>query len=128
MKALIYILLPLLSFFGVFTVITTKSGCGDFRVHQTRSDFGVIISHLDAYKMLNGNYPTQEQGLIALVQRPETESIPKEWVPAYREEPRDGWGNRYLYRFPGSKDPKEPEIISLSLDGVVSEDDMLSQD
>ena len=78
--------------------------------------------------MHGGNYPTEEQGFSALIERSTLPHIPDQWERLHGEEPRDSWGNLYLYRFPGSKNPNEPEIISLGIDGVISEDDMSSQD
>jgi len=65
----------------------------------------------------NGFYPTTEQGLKALVERP---SDAKRWREGgYLEKgvvPKDPWGNDYIYRSPGEND-REYEIISLGRDG-----------
>lgn len=95
-----------------------------------RRDFATLLSFLDAYKM-NGRsgFPTNEQGLKALVERPTAEPLPKEWVQQIPEIPRDPWGIPYRYFFPGTKNPNEPEIISAGPDGIFdTEDDLSSQD
>ncbi len=56
---------------------------------------------LDMYRLDVGRYPTTEQGLIALVEKP---SDVKRWNGPYlRKEavPQDPWYNDYKYRSPG---------------------------
>jgi len=70
-----------------------------------------------------------EQGLKALVERPTSDPLPREWAQALPEIPRDDWRKPYRYQFPGSKIPNEPEIISAGPDGIFgNEDDLSSQD
>jgi general secretion pathway protein G len=61
---------------------------------------------LKLYYLDNGEYPTTEQGLTALVQKPTTEPVPKRWREGgYLEKgkvPRDPWKNPYVYTSPGS--------------------------
>lgn len=94
-----------------------------------RQDFCTLISHLDQYRNLGRSYPTNEQGLKALVERPTTEPLPEDWVQALPEIPLDPWENPYRYQMPGSKKDKEPELISAGPDGIFdNEDDLSSQD
>jgi general secretion pathway protein G len=55
---------------------------------------------LDAYRLDTGHYPSTEQGLNALVVKPNDE--PK-WVGPYLQKavPPDPWGRAYVYRSPG---------------------------
>lgn len=58
-------------------------------------------SALDLYRIDVGRYPTTEEGLRALVQRPQNAG---NWNGPYlrkREVPQDPWGNPYRYRSPG---------------------------
>lgn len=61
---------------------------------------------LKLYCLDNGEYPTTEQGLTALVAKPTIEPIPKRWREGgYLEKgkvPRDPWGNPYVYIAPGT--------------------------
>ena len=65
-------------------------------------------------------YPTTEQGLQALVEKPETGNVPKKWKDCgYLEKsrvPKDPWGNEFIYLSPGLKG--DFDIISYGLDGV----------
>ncbi|MDZ7748679.1 MAG: type II secretion system major pseudopilin GspG [Halofilum sp. (in: g-proteobacteria)] len=70
---------------------------------RAAQDIRAIESALDMYKLDNYQYPTTDQGLEALVERPE--SGPD--APNYRDGgylrnlPEDPWGNRYQYLNPG---------------------------
>ena len=85
---------------------------------------------LDFYKVDNRSYPTTEEGLKALLVKPEDEARAKNWTGPYLQEdalPVDPWGNPYQYEFPpthgGSKD--KPNIWSFGPDGQdATEDDI----
>lgn len=82
-----------------------------------------IEGALQLYKLDNGVYPTTEQGLKALVEKPSVGVIPKKWkIGGYLPKlPEDPWGNPYKYVSPVQKgDYKvEYEITSLGTDGEV---------
>jgi general secretion pathway protein G len=75
---------------------------------------------LKLYKLDNGVYPTTEQGLEALVSKPTTGAIPKNWREGgYLEKgqvPLDPWGRPYVYLCPGIKN-KDFDLKSLGADG-----------
>jgi general secretion pathway protein G len=72
------------------------------------------------YKLDNGSYPTTEQGLQALIERPDTGNIPKKWRDGgyleKRKVPKDPWDNEYVYLSPGVNG--EYDIVSYGSDGV----------
>ncbi|MDM8523379.1 type II secretion system major pseudopilin GspG [Desulfococcaceae bacterium HSG8] len=84
---------------------------------KAKMDIAALDTALKMYKLHNGTYPTTEQGLIALVERPENA---KNWREGgYLEKaklPRDPWGNDYLYLSPGIHGYFD--IISYGADGV----------
>lgn len=65
----------------------------------------------------NGYYPSTEQGLQALVNKPTTGRVPKQFPKAgyLGKIPKDPWGNDYVYISPGSHEPFD--IISFGADG-----------
>lgn len=69
------------------------------RVVKVRQDILAIQSALDLYKLDNGYYPTTDQGLQALVTKPTTAPIPRDWKSdGYLQElPTDPWGLAYQY-------------------------------
>ncbi|WP_341767492.1 type II secretion system major pseudopilin GspG [Burkholderia vietnamiensis] len=68
-----------------------------------RQDIGTIMQALKLYRLDNGSYPTQEQGLAALVTKPTTDPVPNNWMKGgYLERlPNDPWNNSYKYLNPG---------------------------
>lgn len=69
------------------------------RMVKVKQDLMVIQSALDLYKLDNGRYPTTDQGLAALVNKPTTPPIPRNWkADGYLENiPVDPWGENYQY-------------------------------
>ena len=77
----------------------------DARIAAARQDIATIMSALKLYRLDNGRYPTTEQGLRALMQKPSTEPIPNNWKQGgYLEGAsmrKDPWGQDYQYLNPG---------------------------
>lgn len=75
---------------------------------------------LKLFKLDNGFYPSTEQGLKALVEKPTTGRIPKNWKEGgYLEAkkiPPDPWETPYIYISPGVHN-KEYDIVSYGADG-----------
>lgn len=61
-----------------------------------------LATALKLYELDNGNFPTTNQGIDALIQKPTTSPIPPNWNGPYIErKPLDPWGNPYAYASPG---------------------------
>lgn len=90
------------------------------RVTTAKTDISTLEQALRLYYLDNGNYPTTEQGLEALINKPDSEPVPNNWRSGgYLEAssvPKDPWGNEYIYRSPGDEG-RDYEIISLGADG-----------
>lgn len=76
-----------------------------------------LQSAIDLYKLDNGSYPTTDQGMQALVEKPAVGEAPKRWKEGgYIEKvPKDAWGNNYVYISPGVHG--EYDIYSYGADG-----------
>jgi general secretion pathway protein G len=81
-----------------------------------RADVGAIVQALKLYRLDNGFYPSTDQGLMALVQRPTANPVPPNWKQGgYLERlPRDPWGTDYQYLSPGVHG--EIDVYSLGAD------------
>ncbi len=85
------------------------------------------ISHLalalDAFEVDLGRYPTNVEGLRALVEKPASDS--DEWRQPYLSGnvPLDPWGNEYVYRCPGDYNQDGYDLISYGPDGKLGGDD-----
>lgn len=96
---------------------------------QAKADMNTLTSNLLQYKMRAGHYPSQAQGLKALVEQPTSAPKPRRWVKIEGAPLMDPWDNEYVYKYPGTKNKNEPEIISKGPDGVLGNgDDFSSQD
>jgi general secretion pathway protein G len=77
-----------------------------------RQDIGGLMQALKLYRLDNGRYPNTQQGLQALVTRPENVS---NWRPYLERMPNDPWGHPYQYLSPGVKG--EVDVFSFGADG-----------
>ncbi len=68
-----------------------------------RNDIRAIESAFNLYRLDNGIYPSTEQGLSSLVQKPDIGVIPRNWKSGgYLDRlPKDPWGKDYQYISPG---------------------------
>ena len=111
----VIIILGLLSsIVGVYLFDSAEQAKADATKTQIRG----LETALDLYRLHNSRYPSSEQGLQALLGKPEVGVIPKNWNGPYlrgNNLPEDGWGGpiRYL-----SVNGKDYEIISLGADGA----------
>jgi general secretion pathway protein G len=92
----------------------------DAKVTEAKVQIRNLETALNLYKLDNGVYPSTEQGLDALVERPTIGVIPRKWREGgYLERkkiPLDPWGNPYIFASPGLNG--DYDIISYGMDGV----------
>ena len=110
--------------------IFAMRGIGDAaKLKQVDADFKSLESALQMYKLNAGSYPTSQQGLKALQDKPSSTPVPRRWVQVMSKIPLDPWDSPYTYRFPGKKRANEFEILSKGPDGIENTaDDLSSQD
>lgn len=110
--------------------IFAMRGIGDAaKLRQVESDFKSFQSALAMYKLNAGSYPTTQQGLKALVEKPSSTPVPRRWVQVMSKIPTDPWDSAYIYKFPGKKRANEFEMVSKGPDGMENTaDDLSSQD
>ena len=86
------------------------------QIKATKAQVELLSRSLDAFRLDNGRYPTQQEGLIALVEKPA--SAPN-WAGPYlskRTVPKDAWGFDFLYDRPAAKGGVEYDLYSLGSD------------
>ncbi len=90
----------------------------DARISKAKSDIRVLESSLELYKLDNFVYPSADQGLESLVNRPSGENA-RNWREGgyIKKLTKDPWGNEYRYVYPGSNG--EFDIFSLGADAAV---------
>lgn len=94
---------------------------GSSQVKAAKTTAKSLLSGVEEFRLEVGRYPTEEEGLEALVRKPE--GAPESWDGPYLQQtsvPPDPWGNPYVYkRFDGASDdyPFDFTVISLGSDG-----------
>jgi general secretion pathway protein G len=71
----------------------------DAQIKAAQQDISTIKTQLAVFEIDNGHFPTQEEGLSALVTNP---GNLQNWKPYLDKLPLDPWGRAYVYHFPGT--------------------------
>ncbi len=109
------VVLVIIGVLAALIVPNVLNRADDAKVTAARTDVNNLMSQLKLYKLDNQRYPTQDQGLTALVQRPATGPAAPNWRTYIDKLPKDPWGNTYQYLNPGVNG--EVDILSLGADG-----------
>ena len=91
------------------------------KITRAQADIQAIKMQLRTYEMLNMRMPSTAQGLQALVTKPSGDPVPRQWRQLMAEVPLDPWGRPFVYRNPGTVNPKSFDLFSLGPDGVEGE-------
>jgi general secretion pathway protein G len=87
----------------------------DARATAAKTDVNNLMQALKLYRLDNQRYPTSEQGLQALLVKPNTGPVPSNWKSYLDKLPNDPWGRPYQYLNPGVKG--EIDVMSFGADG-----------
>ena len=111
----ISIVVVILGILGAVVVPNILSRPDTARVQAAQTDLRALSQTLEIYRLDNFQYPSSEQGLESLVDRPSGFPEPKNWNPEgyLKKLPTDPWGSPYLYEKTGSS----YSLISLGADG-----------
>jgi general secretion pathway protein G len=104
---------------GLLAAVVTQTLSGrtdDARIAKARQDIQAMETALTLFKLDNFRYPTNEQGLRALVEKPADPEI-RNWKEGgyVKRLSKDPWGRDYLYENPGTHG--EFDIYTLGADG-----------
>ncbi len=113
----IMVVIVILGILAALVVPRVVGRADDARVTAAKQDVAQIQQALNLYRLDNGRYPTQEQGLQALVSKPTAAPAPGNWrAGGYLNKlPSDPWKNPYQYANPGLR--ADIEVYSLGADG-----------
>lgn len=116
----IMVVIVIMGIMAALVVPRVMSSTDDARKAAAVTDIKAMTDALKMYKLHNLNYPTQQQGLDALVNKPTISPIPKNYTPGgYLEKlPKDPWHNDYQYQNPGKHG--DVDIYSYGADGPTS--------
>jgi len=87
------------------------------RVQAAKADISAMSTALNTFEVDNGRYPTSEEGVAALSNPPA--NLASTWHGPYVAKPiiNDPWQHPYIYRSPGSHNPRGFDLISTGADG-----------
>lgn len=113
----ILVVITILAILGALVVPKIMNRPNEARVVAAKQDIRSIVQAMKLYKLDNGRYPSTEQGLKALVEKPNAAPVPNNWkTGGYLEKlPKDPWGGDYLFLSPGIKG--EIDVMSYGADG-----------
>jgi general secretion pathway protein G len=98
---------------------------GGARVSIAHQSIERLASVLDLYKLDVGSYPTTEQGLQALIERPADVS---EWNGPYlkgEQPPMDPWNHPFVYSSPATRNGHDYDLCSHGPSGSATQQDMI---
>ena len=112
----VMVVIAILGILAALIVPKIMSRPDEARRVAARQDIATITQALKLYRLDNGRYPSQDQGLQALVKKSDTEPVPNNWKEGgYLERlPNDPWGTPYQYLNPGAHD--EIDVFSYGAD------------
>ncbi len=105
-------------------VVPNLMGNKDQADHQKAvSDIVALENALDMYKLDNSRYPSTDQGLNALITKPESEPVPRNYKEGgyIKRLPADPWQNEYQLLSPGEHG--NIDVFSVGPDGQAGTDD-----
>jgi general secretion pathway protein G len=114
----IMVVVVILGILAALVVPKVMSRPDEARIVAAKQDIQALAQALKLYRLDNQRYPTSEQGLQALVQKPTTAPLPPNWkTGGYLDRlPQDPWRHDYLYLNPGLHG--EIDIFSYGADGA----------
>ena len=114
------VVIVILGILAAFVVPRLTKRPEDARVTKAKLEISNLEQALELYYLDNGMYPSTEQGLAALIEKPQTGDIPQNWKEGgYLAKGRladDPWGTPYLYISPGVNNA-DFDLLSLGKDG-----------
>jgi general secretion pathway protein G len=121
-KRLLILVVVLALILLVIAILFIPRGFVDYgskmSIKASIAEIQVISSALEEYKLENGAYPTTEQGLNALLEKPTSPPIPKDWKGSYiSDDINDCWNDPYQYRCPSQHNRPDFDLWSFGPDG-----------
>jgi len=111
----IMVVIVILGVLAALVVPRVMSRPDEARAVAAKQDVASIMQALKLYKLDNQRYPSTEQGLMALVQKPTVSPVPLNWKSYLERLPNDPWGKPYQFLNPGIRG--EIDVFSFGADG-----------
>jgi general secretion pathway protein G len=108
------VVLVIIGVLAALIVPNVLNRADDARVTAARTDISNLMQALKLFRLDNQRFPSAEQGLSALVSKPNAGPEPINWKPYLDKMPNDPWGHPYQYLNPGIKG--EVDVLSFGAD------------
>lgn len=119
----IMVVVVILGILAAVVVPRIMSRPEEARIVKAKQDIRTLESALNLYRLDNYTYPTTDQGLDALAEKPTSPEAPHWKEGGYIDRlPKDPWQRPYQYLSPGQHG--DIDIYSLGPDGQPSDDDI----
>ena len=114
----IMVVVVILGVLAAIVVPRLLSRPDEAKVTKAKIDMKSIEESIGLFKLDNGFYPSTDQGLKALVEKPSTGRVPNKYAADgyLKKVPVDPWGNDYVYLSPGLHSHNF-DLISYGADG-----------
>lgn len=111
----VMIVVAILGVLATLVVVNVGGQTDKANITASKSDLQAISQALDLFKLDNFRYPTTDQGLEALVDKPDNA---RSWPEGgyLKKSPVDPWQNPYVYLSPGVDGPYD--LYSMGADGA----------
>lgn len=115
------VVIVILSILATFVGSKIMSKPEEARRTQAKIQIEALENALKMYKLDSGEFPSTEQGLKALVEKPAVGNVPRSWREGgYLDKnkvPKDPWKNEFVYLSPGIRNPDGFDLFSYGADG-----------
>ncbi len=113
----IMVVVVILAILGTLVAPQILGRIDEARVTKAKNDLRLYESALDLYRMDNFKYPSTDQGLDALVHKPNDPNLKNYRPEGYvKQLQKDPWGHDYVYVSPGTNG-QPYDLLSLGADG-----------
>lgn len=113
--------LTLLAFIITMVAPNIINSLQNGQVKAAKSQISSTENVLNSYYLDNSAYPTTEQGLKALIEKPNASPIPENWNGPYLQKnkmPADPWGHELHYKSPGEHNLDTYDLFSYGKDNA----------
>jgi general secretion pathway protein G len=113
----ILVVIAILATLATAVVVTVSGKPDEAKVARAKADISAFETALETLRLDMGRYPDEDEGLMALVRRPESEDGEKWRGPYIKRLEKDPWGNPYIYVNPGYENTEGYDLITYGSDG-----------
>ena len=113
--------LTLLAFIITMVAPNIINSLQNGQVKAAKSQISSTENVLNSYYLDNSAYPTTEQGLKALIEKPSASPVPENWNGPYLQKnkiPADPWGHELHYKSPGEHNQDTYDLFSYGKDNA----------